>query len=196
MGVGHMKAIYKAMLGILGMVLIVIGSSVATQAAFTFDSVPPNFNFGTVTYPANAPISRSLTSGVYNLQVTDTRSLLFTNGYRVTVTAPKLTGTNNPANNVMRGNNIRLQAGLLSQIGGILGLAPTITSDFYADAVDANGNSLATTVLLAPRGTILVGLLTWIAQWPPSNITFNMSTREANVDLYTTTITWTLYDAP
>lgn len=191
-----MKVMSKGLALFIGVMAIIITSSVTTQAAFTFDSVPANFNFGNVTYPANAPVSRSLTSGTYNLQVTDTRSFIFTNGYRVTVTAPKLTGTNNPTKNVMKGNNIRLQAGLLSQIGGILGLAPTITSDFYADAVDINGNSIATTVLLAPRGTILIGLLTWVAQWPPLNITFNMSTREANVDLYTTTITWTLYDAP
>jgi hypothetical protein len=191
-----MKIMNKGLAVLVSMLIIIMSSSISTKAAFTFDAAPSNFNFGNVPYPANAPVSRTLTSGTYTVRVTDTRSLIFSNGYKVTVSAPKLTGTNNPTENIMMGNNILMQSPTLSQIGGILGIGPTVTNSFYVDAVDSNGNALSTTVLRAARGGILVGLLTWLATWPPSNISFNMATREASVDVYTTTITWTLYDAP
>lgn len=190
-----MKIMSKGFALFISIMAIIMTSSVNAQAAFTFDAVPSNFNFGNVPYPATTPVSTTLTSGSYTVRVTDTRNLIFGLGYKVTVSGTRLRGVNNPTSNVMAGNNVRMQAGLLSQIGGILGIAPDITSNFYVDAVDTNGNPLETTVLRA-RGGLLAGLLTWLATWSPTNISFNMGVREASVDSYTSIITWTLYDAP
>lgn len=159
-----------------------------------FDNVPANFNFGDVPYPSSGSTT-PLLSGTYTLQVTDNRGAALGLGYKVTASALKLTGTNNPATSVMKGNNIHLQGPVVTPTGVPTGVPPNVNQDFFVDAVDTNGDPLATTVSQAPAGQAS-GLLGWRALWFPQNITLVMSANEAPVDSYQSTITWTLYDAP
>lgn len=170
-------------------------ASVNIQAGnVTLDQVPANFNFGTIPYPSS-PTTTTLPIGTpYLLQVSDNRGVLLGLGYKVTVTAPKLKGTNTPTN-LMHGNNIRMQNGLVAGIGTIIGIAPVANQDFYVDAVDTNGAALSTTVLTAQAG-LNSGLLSWGATWTGPNISLVLGAGEAPVDNYSSTITWTLYDAP
>jgi hypothetical protein len=160
----------------------------------TLDQVPANFNFGNVPYPSS-PTTTTLPVGTpYLLQVSDYRGVLLGLGYKVTVSAPKMRGTNTPTN-LMHGNNIRMQNGVVAAIGPIIGVGPVANQDFYVDAVDTNGAPLSTTILSAQAG-ISSGLLSWGATWSGPNISLVLSAGEAPVDSYNSTITWTLYDAP
>lgn len=160
-----------------------------------FDQVPANFNFGDVPYPSS-DTTTSLSSGTYALVVKDNRGSVLGLGYRVSVTALKLTGENNPATSVMKGNNIRMKGPIVLPDGvPIVGIPPEVNQDFFVDGVDTNGDPLATTVSFAPAGESS-GLLGWRITWFPANITLVMSANEAPVDSYKSTITWTLYDAP
>lgn len=170
-------------------------ASVNIQAGnVSLDQVPANFNFGNISYPSS-PTTTTLPVGTpYLLQVSDNRGILLGLGYRVTVTAPKLKGTNTPTN-LMHGNNIRMQHAQVASIGSIIGVAPVANQDFYVDATDTEGAALSTTILTAQPG-ISSGLLSWGATWTGPNISLILDAGEAPVDSYTSTITWTLYDAP
>lgn len=157
----------------------------------TLNSVPTSFDFGS-NQISTGVITKTLTSGNnYTVSITDLRTLV--HGYRVTVSAPILaTGDGTK----LYGNNIQMNNGTPYLIGVInpIILAPTVAQSFHVDQIDGSGNPIPTTVITASGA--LTGLLQWDTRWTGSNISMIVQPGEAIAAQYTTTVTWTLYDAP
>ncbi|WP_339014670.1 WxL domain-containing protein (plasmid) [Lactococcus garvieae] len=162
------------------------------SGSLVLNQVPNKFDFGTLPLSTSTVIQPLSADDSYDLVVTDTRGM--ENGYRVTASAPVMTSLD--GQHQLNGNNIHLTNPTVSEVGsGGNTSAPTTNNDFYADAVDQDGNPIPTVVSTASTDSSQ-GNLTWKTSWNGADVNFIVQPGEAQATQYRTNITWTLSDAP
>ncbi|MGL5042517.1 MAG: WxL domain-containing protein [Culicoidibacterales bacterium] len=162
------------------------------QGELILNQVPEIFDFGILPI-STATVVRSLPreeKKEYNLVVTDTRGS--ETGYSVSVRTERLSAKEVK----LQGNNISLIKPEVRQLtDSIHSKAPVVRDEFFADAVDGEGNAVPTVISTA-RNFTPEGSLTWQAGWAADHIRLIVQPGEASALSYYTTIVWTLSDVP
>lgn len=172
-------------------------SATFTAGALTLNSVPGNFQFGTV------PISNAVQkiavnggTGISKTQITDLRGT--TKGYRLTVQADVMT-SNTDSTVKLNGNNITLENALAEFTGNpttdqsVKDAKPNVKATIFADQLGTDNATVPAEVVTAVGEQ---GQYTWDTKWNNSDINLTVQPSEVTASAYHTTLNWVLSDIP